>query len=217
MESVISETTTNKADAQRSLKERQRREREELILHAAEQVLLEKGYHDASMEEIAARVGIAKGTVYLHFPSKDDMVVALFEQELLFRKRAIAAIMAQPASARSRLEDILGLTYSGARASRTQLFMALNASIGVRKGLIEKRQELHSHMGQMAADIRMVLEQGKAAGEFDGSIPTSIMLSAFLALLMPRVHENLVGQDDLTPEERAKYVARLFFHGITAQ
>ncbi len=55
-----------------SLKERQRREREELILQVAEEVLLEKGYYEASIDEIAARVGIAKGTVYLHFASKED-------------------------------------------------------------------------------------------------------------------------------------------------
>lgn len=57
--------------ATRSLKEKQRKERELLILEAAEEVMIEKGYHETSMEEIAARVGIAKGTVYLHFPSKE--------------------------------------------------------------------------------------------------------------------------------------------------
>ncbi len=67
----------------RSLKERQRQERAALILQAAEEVLAEKGYHETSMDEIAARVGVAKGTVYLHFPSKEDLVFALFEQELV--------------------------------------------------------------------------------------------------------------------------------------
>ncbi|TMC17177.1 MAG: helix-turn-helix transcriptional regulator, partial [Chloroflexi bacterium] len=51
-----------------SLKEKQRREREELIIQAAEEVLQEKGYYETSMDEIAARVGIAKGTIYTHFP-----------------------------------------------------------------------------------------------------------------------------------------------------
>ncbi|MFL5699301.1 MAG: helix-turn-helix domain-containing protein, partial [Ktedonobacteraceae bacterium] len=58
----------------RTLKERQRQEREALILQAAEEVLIEKGYHEMSMDEIAARVGISKGTVYLHFASKEDLV-----------------------------------------------------------------------------------------------------------------------------------------------
>src|SRR5436305_13627541 len=68
--------------AHRSLKEKQRQERENLILQAAEEVLLEKGYHETSMDEIAARVGIAKGTLYLHFARKEDLICALLEREL---------------------------------------------------------------------------------------------------------------------------------------
>ena len=66
--------------APRSLKEKQRQEREELILQAAEEVLAEKGYYETSVDEIAARVGIAKGTVYLHFPGKEDLVIAILER-----------------------------------------------------------------------------------------------------------------------------------------
>jgi TetR/AcrR family transcriptional regulator, fatty acid metabolism regulator protein len=66
----------------RSLRERQRQEREELILRAAEEVVLEKGYREMSMDEVAARVGIAKGTVYLHFASKEELVFALFERDM---------------------------------------------------------------------------------------------------------------------------------------
>ena len=68
--------------APRSLKEKQRQEREALILQAAEEVLMEKGYHETSIDEIASRVGIAKGTVYLHFPSKEDLVIAIFERDM---------------------------------------------------------------------------------------------------------------------------------------
>src|SRR5450759_1771466 len=68
--------------APRSLKEKQRQEREALILQAAEEVLMEKGYHETSIDEIASRVGIAKGTVYLHFARKEDLVIALFERDL---------------------------------------------------------------------------------------------------------------------------------------
>ena len=64
------------ADGPRSLKDRQREERERLILEAAEELLAEKGYHEMSIDEIATRVGVSKGTVYLHFPSKEELVLA---------------------------------------------------------------------------------------------------------------------------------------------
>lgn len=62
------EQTNRGRSAHTSLKEKQREERRTLILQMGEEVLMEKGYYEASIDEIAARVGIAKGTVYLHFP-----------------------------------------------------------------------------------------------------------------------------------------------------
>src|SRR5215203_59094 len=66
----------------RLLRERQRQERAALILDIAQDVFADKGYYDASIDEIAARAGIAKGTVYLHFSSKEDLLVALVEQQI---------------------------------------------------------------------------------------------------------------------------------------
>ena len=67
----------------RSLREKQRQERQELILQAAEQVFTEKGYYDISLDEVAKRVGIGTATIYSHFSSKEDlMVAAIFERAL---------------------------------------------------------------------------------------------------------------------------------------
>ncbi|HEY4389380.1 MAG TPA: helix-turn-helix domain-containing protein, partial [Ktedonobacteraceae bacterium] len=75
-----------------SLREKQRQEREELILQTAEEVLFEKGYYNTSMDEIAARVGIAKGTLYHHFVRKEDLVYALFERLLQESIRSLEQI-----------------------------------------------------------------------------------------------------------------------------
>src|SRR5205807_2789923 len=99
----------------RSLKERQRQEREALILQVAEEVLVEKGYHETSMDEIAARVGIAKGTVYLHFPSKEDLVVAVFARDMQKSLQAVEAAIegatASELTARAILEAVLHFLY----------------------------------------------------------------------------------------------------------
>ena len=60
----------------RSLSRVERRER---ILRAAKLVLLEKGLDAASMEDVAARAGTTKPTVYAHFKSKDELVSAVVE------------------------------------------------------------------------------------------------------------------------------------------
>jgi AcrR family transcriptional regulator len=54
--------------------DRVRRDRLEAILAAAVNVLAEGGYDGFRVEEVARRVGVAKGTVYLDFPSKNQLV-----------------------------------------------------------------------------------------------------------------------------------------------
>jgi AcrR family transcriptional regulator len=51
-----------------------------LILDAAEQVLAERGYEEAKMQEIAQRAGIALGTLYTVFPGKSEINAAIQEQ-----------------------------------------------------------------------------------------------------------------------------------------
>jgi AcrR family transcriptional regulator len=51
--------------------------RREQILDAAGAVAVERGLATATMSDVAARAGVAKGTLYLYFPSKDDLVDAL--------------------------------------------------------------------------------------------------------------------------------------------
>src|SRR5205085_10875029 len=95
----------------RLLKEKLRQERAELILDVAEEVLAEKGYHDTSMDEIAARAGVAKGTLYQHFPSKENLVFALFERNLVLFEQTVVQAVATLSTARARLERILRYVY----------------------------------------------------------------------------------------------------------
>jgi AcrR family transcriptional regulator len=206
---------TSTAPAQRSLKERQREERAALILQAAEAVLAEKGYHDTSMDEIASRVGIAKGTIYLHYASKDDLVVALFAREMTAFRYAIEQIAAEQLPARDRLAAILRHTYAGLGTQRQQLFASLSASISLPQWLLAKQAALREHYAQITATIRSILAAGQASGEFDPRIPTGVMLTTFLGLLSPRSYAPLLDEEHLTPDELARAVSHIYFQGIT--
>lgn len=54
--------------------------REELILDAALVVFAEKSFHGASLPEIAREAGVAVGTIYLHFKSKETLANALYRR-----------------------------------------------------------------------------------------------------------------------------------------
>lgn len=61
-------------------KERQFRERTELILRIAREILVERGYLGLTMDRIAAATEYSKGTIYQHFPNKEEIVAALAVQ-----------------------------------------------------------------------------------------------------------------------------------------
>jgi len=60
-----------------SRQERERQGREQAIVEAAEQVFLERGFEDASMDEISERAEFTKRTVYQYFGSKQDLYFAV--------------------------------------------------------------------------------------------------------------------------------------------
>jgi len=57
-----------------------KRERE--ILEAARVLFSKKGYSDTTLQEIAERVGITKGTIYLYFQNKEDLIASVIEEEV---------------------------------------------------------------------------------------------------------------------------------------
>jgi AcrR family transcriptional regulator len=60
----------------------ERRDAGAALLRAAAAVFAERGFQDASVEDIAHRAGYSKGAIYWHFESKDDLFLALLEERL---------------------------------------------------------------------------------------------------------------------------------------
>lgn len=78
------------------------------LLAAALDCFAEKGFAATRMDDIARRAGVAKGTFYLYFPSKEAVFEALVRENILPRLAAMEAAMAQGGgSAAARLRAIL--------------------------------------------------------------------------------------------------------------
>lgn len=199
----------------RSLKEKQRQEREVLILQAAEEMLIEKGYYETSIDEIASRVGIAKGTVYLHFPSKEDLVIAIFLREIRQFMSKVDEVVGMEISARHKITAILHYMYGEMFAKRMQFIYSLQNSGYAFHQKKEQDERLRGSWEYVAARISEVLEQGKVAGEFVLDVPTPVMLSVFFSLMSPRSCERLITEEKMAGDELAIYLGRIYFNGIT--
>jgi AcrR family transcriptional regulator len=82
----------------------------ERLLQAAQGLIEEGGYGAASVAAIAERAGVAAGTLYRHFESKQELFVEVFRSVCAREERAMRAASAELAdrSAAQRLEEVLG-------------------------------------------------------------------------------------------------------------
>jgi TetR/AcrR family transcriptional regulator len=63
-------------------RQRRKEARPQELLDAALELFVEKGFAATRSEEVAARAGVAKGTLYLYFPSKEDLLKAVVRENL---------------------------------------------------------------------------------------------------------------------------------------
>src|SRR5580692_9220744 len=90
--------------------ERRRQQTRDHLLAAAAQVFAERGFHGATLDEVAAAAGFTKGAVYSNFKNKDDLFLALIET---FYHREMAALYEavdrSEVPPEARLDDFVGL------------------------------------------------------------------------------------------------------------
>ena len=95
---------------QRAIQAEDKHERHHAILDAAERLLGRSPERIASVAEVADEAGLAKGTVYLYFPGKDELLLAVHERNIDGFFRALIDRLADDVPA--RVEDVLALTHA---------------------------------------------------------------------------------------------------------
>jgi AcrR family transcriptional regulator len=88
--------------AERRKRERSMRERE--IIDAARELFFEKGFDSTSVDEIAARLELSKGTIYLYFGSKEELYFAVAKDGLSIARDLFREAMDSPGAGLDKLE-----------------------------------------------------------------------------------------------------------------
>lgn len=93
--------------------ERRRRQTRDYLLQAAAEVFAERGFHGASLDDVAARAGFSKGAVYWHFKSKEDLFLALLEHRTQQEMDPLrATIDASGSDTDTRVTELASLVWS---------------------------------------------------------------------------------------------------------
>lgn len=94
---------------QRAIQAEDKQERYNAILDAAERLLLRSPERVANVAEVADEAGLAKGTVYLYFPGKEELLLALHERNIDGFFNQLCALLEAPQPV--RIDDILALAH----------------------------------------------------------------------------------------------------------
>ncbi len=133
----------------------------ERLLAAARELIEEGGYGSASVAAIAEHAGVAAGTLYRHFPSKEDLFVEVFRSVCAGEERAmLAAATADSGSASERLQEVLATFAQRALRNRRLAWALIAEPVDPRVDA-----ERLAYRARYAELIAAALAAGIAAGE----------------------------------------------------
>lgn len=135
------------------------------ILDAAEQRLWHYGFKKTTIDEIASDAGVGKGTVYLHFQSKEDVAIAIMSQYKAQSLSAIADIARDPDKAPVvKLKEMLRQPLMDAYRKCLESPASLEFIIAIKPHI---REMMLPYTEQEHVLLASVLEEGNQSGIFD--------------------------------------------------
>jgi AcrR family transcriptional regulator len=183
------------------------------LLKAAFDVVTEKGYFETTVDEVAHRAGVAKGTVYLYFKDKPAIYIGLVDWLLEQALATIAEVTARPMSPRHRLEELFS-TWASGMMSNPGVMALLSMDNVNQSSTVMKRFRKHvlPRLLEMEDAIAGIVRQGIEQGEFrpvDPRVAATMYIGAFHAVLL-----SLARSPGARPGES---IQELFFRGILAE
>jgi AcrR family transcriptional regulator len=144
------------------------------ILDAAAALIGERGYAAATVEEIAERADVAKGTLYYHFTSKEEIATALARADLA---TCVPRIEAALNSGASPLEVLRDLLCEGAAWIETHPDLARVAVTQTMLKGVEGDRDDYRSQPHMRVFFRMILAAGRTVGEIRTDIDMDVLHS----------------------------------------
>ena len=186
----------------------------ESILDATDRLLARFGYRKMTVEDIAAEAGIGKGTIYLHFTSKEEVVLSHIDRIVERLNSRLTEIAQSDAAAAERLRLML-LTRVLFRFDSIQHYtQSLNDLLAVlRPRLLARRAQYFESEAQIFA---AVLTAGRESGElsFENEHATAhALLQATNGLLPYSLSTTELGERGEV-EQRTADVANLMVRGL---
>jgi TetR/AcrR family transcriptional regulator, fatty acid metabolism regulator protein len=158
----------------------ERADKRKLILDAAERVFAKRGFFAARVSEIAKDAGVADGTIYLYFKSKDDVLISLFESRMEQVNRTLEAAVAGMTSPREQLRAFIRAYL---RLVHDEPAAAEVLTIELRQSSKFMKEYENPQFADFLRTLGGIIAAGQAAGELDAGVPSHVAARMIFGML----------------------------------
>lgn len=183
------------------------------IIDAAIRVFARTGYYNSRVSDIAREAGIASGTIYLYFRTKDEILVTLFRERMAdwvaFARREIAA---EP-DAVSKLRRLVRLHFT---VLEQKPALAEVLQVELRQGQKFFRGASAHEVSAYFDLIASVLHEGVAAGLLRSDLPVKVATKMLFGAMDQMATSWVLGKRLWSLSDAAEAVATIFLQGVAA-
>jgi AcrR family transcriptional regulator len=185
------------------------------LIEAAGRVFSERGYREASVDDVAAAAGVSKGAVYWHFETKEDLLHAVIEERVRDRTEALLARLAEAPTDTDAGHEV-GDRYMRLLTKERELVLLMNEywSLAVRNPELRKRYSERQRARRDALARALQVRQ-EHMGTPDVGLPTEEAATAFLALASGLAMQRLI-DPEAVPDHLYGEILGLVYQGALA-
>ena len=185
--------------------------REDAIVEAVNSLLAEKGFDLMTVDEVAAKVGIAKASLYKHFPSKEDLAAAAMVRLLRLAKNFLAELPAQAeplAQLKAVVRWMMQVQLAGQMPSLPSQNSSLRATLLANRDYLDSLLQVSDHIGQW-------IEAAQQDGSLNPTLPPLLVLYTLYSLACDPVLEFMQTSGQHSDEEIVSLVLGTCFDGLS--
>jgi len=196
-----------------SFKQQMLQAREDAIIRAVNVLLAEKGFDAMTVDEVAAAVGIAKASLYKHFPSKEDLACAAMVR-VMQRAQAYISTLPRDAKPLDNLRAVVRWTMELKLAGEMPSLPSQNSSL--RATLIASKDYMDGLM-EVSDELGAWIEAAQAQGAINAEIPSIAVLYTLYARACDPVLEFLKMGGQYDDARIVELVMSTCFDGLNAR
>lgn len=199
--------------ARPSFKEQMLAAREEAIIQNVNRLLAEKGFDAMTVDEVASAVGIAKASLYKHFPSKEDLAAAAMVRVMRRAQQFLAGIDAT-LPVQQKLEAVVRWMLQVQLAGQMPSLPSQNSSL---RSVLMSNGDYREVLAQISDQLCAWIDEGQREGALDPHLPRKAVLYTLYARACDPVVGFLKATGEHSDEQIVDLAISTCFNGLKAR